>query len=427
MPAAGQPGARLLIGKVFDRGGTQESFLISAMQWATGQGARVVNMSLGGEDSPGTDPVEKAVNDLSASSGALFVIAAGNSGPDAGTVNSPGAAASALTVAAVDGDDRLTSFSSRGPTADGDLEPDIAAPGWNIIAAKAAHGTEGDAVSTAGYVRMSGTSMATPHVAGAAAILAQQHPDWTGRRIKAALRDSAVALKDASTPYDAGAGRVDVATALAQTVVADDPSLDFGLQKWPHTDDRPVTRTLTYTNTGDQPVTLDLAATGTGPDGRAAPTGLFTLAADRLTVPAGGTARTTVTADTRTGTADGTYSGSVTATSASGTDIHTVLGVVREVESYDLSVVRFMPRLSLTSTAKAGSRLAVPIGLQGPAAQQGAVRSLTVQVSYDGGRTWKPAPCTPPPTAGAPSSSPTRPSPARSASGRPSWTPAATR
>ncbi|MEU9450544.1 S8 family serine peptidase [Streptomyces sp. NPDC048277] len=332
------PGARLLIGKVFDRGGTQESFLISAMQWATGQGAKVVNMSLGGADTPGTDPLEKAVNDLSASTGALFVIAAGNSGPDASTVNSPGAAAAALTVAAVDGDDRLTSFSSRGPTADGDLKPDIAAPGWNIIAAKAAHGTEGDAVSTAGYVRMSGTSMATPHVAGAAAILAQEHPTWTGQRIKAALMDSAVALKDASTPYDAGAGRVDVADAIAQTVVADRPALNFGLQKWPHTDDQPVTKTLTYSNTGDQPVTLDLAATGTGPDGKAAPTGLFTLAADRLTVPAGGTAQATVTADTRAGTTDGTYSGSITAKSASGTDIHTVLGVVREAESYDLTL-----------------------------------------------------------------------------------------
>ncbi|MET8979455.1 S8 family serine peptidase [Streptomyces sp. NPDC004539] len=330
------PGAKLLVGKVFNRGGTQESYLISAMQWAAGRGAKVVNMSLGGTDAPGSDPVEKAVNALSASSGALFVIAAGNSGPDAGTVNSPGSAASALTVAAVDGADRLTSFSSRGPTADGDLKPDIAAPGLDIIAAKAVHGTEGDAVPVPGYVKMSGTSMATPHVAGAAAILAQKHPDWTGARLKAALMDSAVPLKDASTPYDAGAGRVDVADALAQTVVTDTASLGFGVQKWPHTDDKAVTRTLTYSNTGDKPVTLGLAATGTGPDGKAAPAGLFTVSADRLTVPAGGTAQVTVTADTRAGTVDGTYWGSVTAKSASGTNIHTVLGVVREVESYDL-------------------------------------------------------------------------------------------
>lgn len=61
------------------------------------------------------------------------------------------------------------------------------------------------------------------------------------------------------------------------------------------------------------------------------------------------------------------------------------------VERLPLSVVRFAPKLSLTSTAKAGTRFTVPIGVQGPAAKKGAVRSLTVKVSYDSGRTWKPA------------------------------------
>jgi subtilisin family serine protease len=130
---------------------------------------------------------EKAVNDLSASSGALFVMAAGNSGPSDTTVGSPGSAAAALTVAAVDRHDKIASFSSRGPTADGRLKPDIAAPGVDIIAAKAAHGTEGNDEAS-GYVSMSGTSMATPHTAGAAAVLAQEHPGWTGERLKAALR-----------------------------------------------------------------------------------------------------------------------------------------------------------------------------------------------------------------------------------------------
>ncbi|MFJ8533786.1 hypothetical protein [Streptomyces sp. NPDC093591] len=53
-------------------------------------------------------------------------------------------------------------------------------------------------------------------------------------------------------------------------------------------------------------------------------------------------------------------------------------------------MVSFTPKLSLTSIAKAGTKLTVPIGIQGPAAKKGAVKSLTVQVSYDGGRTWKP-------------------------------------
>ena len=56
-----------------------------------------------------------------------------------------------------------------------------------------------------------------------------------------------------------------------------------------------------------------------------------------------------------------------------------------------LSVVRFHPKLTLTSTAKAGARVTVPLSLQGPAAAKGHLKSLTVRVSYDGGRTWKPA------------------------------------
>ncbi|MFM9442669.1 S8 family peptidase [Streptomyces acidiscabies] len=178
------PGARLISAKVLDDTGFgADSGIIAGAQWAVAQGAKVINLSLGSPDSPGDNPLEQAVNELSASSGALFVIAAG-------TVGSPGSAAAALTVGAVDRTDAMADFSSRGPTADGALKPDLTAPGVGIVAAKAAEGTEGDPAAD-GYVSMSGTSMATPHVAGAAAILAQRHPDWTGERIKAALTASA--------------------------------------------------------------------------------------------------------------------------------------------------------------------------------------------------------------------------------------------
>jgi subtilisin family serine protease len=116
------PGAKLLIGQGFSKDGTtSDSTLIAAMQWATAQGAKVVNMSLGATDTEGVDPLEKAVNDLSASTGALFVVAAGNEGPAAGTTDSPGTAAAALSVAAVDSEERLADFSSLGPDADGSL------------------------------------------------------------------------------------------------------------------------------------------------------------------------------------------------------------------------------------------------------------------------------------------------------------------
>ena len=186
------PGAELLIGKVLDNsGGGYDSEAIAGMEWAVQQGAKVVSMSLGGWPTDGTDPMSQAVDELSKSSGALFVIAAGNSGAEE-TVGSPGAAAEALTVGAVDRDDKLAYFSSRGPRlGDGALKPEVTAPGVEIAAARAA-GTEQGHVLGQYYTAMSGTSMATPHVAGAAAILAQRHPDWTGPQLKAALAATAV-------------------------------------------------------------------------------------------------------------------------------------------------------------------------------------------------------------------------------------------
>jgi hypothetical protein len=304
----------------------------------------VANLSLGQDDTPGEDPVEAAVNALSKSTGMLTVAAAGNEGPDAGTVGSPGAAESALTVGAVDGEDRLADFSSTGPTADSALKPDLTAPGVDIVSAKAAHGYLGDPAAD-GYVSMSGTSMATPHAAGAAAILAQRHPDWTGARIKQALTASTTPTTGA-TGYQQGTGRLDVSRALEGAAASEQTSVSFGKQLWPHTDDRPVTRHITYRNDGDHPVTLDLTATATGPGGSTAPEGMFTLSTTRLTVPAGGTAGVDLTADTRVEAADGAYSGTLVATARNGADpatVRTAFGVVREAESYDLTL-KFLDR-----------------------------------------------------------------------------------
>ncbi|MEU5888944.1 S8 family peptidase [Streptomyces sp. NPDC047461] len=339
------PGAKLLVGKVMDDTGVgSDSSIIAGMQWAVAQGAKVVSMSLGDTDTTGVDPLEKAVNDLSASSHALFVIAAGNDGPSGTTVGTPGSAAAALTVGAVDRHDQVADFSSRGPTADGALKPDIAAPGVDIVAARAAHGNEGEEVAP-GYVKMSGTSMATPHVAGAAAILAQEHPDWTGERIKAALTASAKPLTG-TTAYEDGAGRVDLTRATGAYVTTEPASVGFGTAAWPHDDDQPTARTLTYRNSGTKPVTLDLTSDVTGADGGSAPAGMFTVSPARLTVPAGGTAQAAVTADTRLGGPDGVYSGAVTA-SGDGQSVRTTLGVVREVESH---------KLTLTVTRRDGKR-----------------------------------------------------------------------
>jgi subtilisin family serine protease len=302
------PGAKLAIGKVCAIDGCPNSSTIEGMEWAVAQGADVVSLSLGGGATDGTDPMSVAVNELTAGSGALFVIAAGNSGPSNGTVETPGTADAALTVAASTKTDTLAEFSSRGPRLDGALKPDIAAPGVGIVAGRAAGTTMGTPVDDH-YTSANGTSMATPHVSGAAAILAQRHPDWAAGALKAALMSTSKDI--GSSVYERGAGRVDVAKAVAQSVVATTTSVDFGAVDPGQVSD-PIDKEITYTNDGDTPVTLTLSRTLAKVGGDAVPGGVFT-GAEEITVPAHGSATTTVTLDhTELGIAS--YTGAVTAT-----------------------------------------------------------------------------------------------------------------
>lgn len=330
------PGAKILNGKVLDDTGSgDDSGILAGMEWAAEQGADVVNLSLGGQDAPGIDPLEAEVNKLSEQKGILFAIAAGNAGPE--SVGSPGSAEDALTVGAVDDHDKLADFSSTGPTVDGAIKPDVTAPGVDITAAAAKGSVIDQEVgeNPPGYLTISGTSMATPHVAGAAAILKQQHPDWKFSELKGALTGSAKGGK--YTAFQQGAGRIAVDKAIKQSVIADPVSLSFGVQQWPHTDDKPVTKQLTYRNLGTKDVTLDLSATATNPKGQAAPAGFFKLAATKLTVPAGGKASVNLTVNTKLGgTLDGAYSAYVTATGG-GQSVRTAAGVQREVESYSVT------------------------------------------------------------------------------------------
>lgn len=329
-------GAKVLDGKVLnDDGGGLLSWIIAGMEWAASQGAKVANLSLGGGDSAEIDPLEEAVNNLSAQHGILFVIAAGNSGSGPETVGSPGSADAALTVGAVDRTDAIADFSSRGPRiGDGAIKPDITAPGVDIVAAKAADGFIGTPTAD-GYVSLSGTSMATPHVAGSAALLAQQHPSWTGAQIKAALTASAKP-NPALGAYDQGSGRVDLTKAIAQTITSEPTNASLGTQLWPHNDDQPVTKPLTYHNPGATDVTLNLAVETRGPGGQPAP-GVFSLSANQITVPAGGQAQVSLTGDVRGVTADGGYTGAIVA-SSSDLAVRTPIGMNREVESYNLTV-----------------------------------------------------------------------------------------
>ncbi|MFD4637553.1 S8 family peptidase [Lentzea sp. NPDC058436] len=341
------PDASILDVKVLgDNGSGQDSGIIAGMEWAIEQGAQIINMSLGGYDTPAVEPLEEAVNRLSAEKGTLFVIAAGNSGPNARTVGSPGSADAALTVGAVDHDDKIADFSSRGPTQAGTLKPDLTAPGVGIVAALHSAGRIGPPVAE-GYTSLDGTSMATPHVAGAAALLRQQHPELDGTALKARLTGTTTPTANL-TPFEQGSGRVDVAKLIKQNVTSSPTSLSFGSHQWPHTGETPLSKEITYSNAGSEPVTLDLSTDTTGT--------LFTVSPATLTVPAGGTAKATVTADLAKQPAGGVFGGSVVASG-----LRTAVVADLEVESYDLTVTGIQ-RSGATTTSTFASLTNVDTG-----------------------------------------------------------------
>ncbi|MEV0796447.1 S8 family serine peptidase [Kribbella sp. NPDC050281] len=316
------PKADLLVGKVLgDDGYGYDSWIIAGMEWAAAEGAKVVNMSLGGGPTDGTDPLSQAVNDITAQTGTLFVVSAGNDGADE-TIGTPGAAASALTVGAVDRNDGLADFSSRGPRlGDAGLKPEITAPGVDIIAARAAGTAMGAPVDEL-YTAASGTSMAAPHVTGAAALLAQQHPDWKSDQLKNALVSTAKTQPNQSV-YAQGAGRVDLTRAIAQKVFATGVA-DFGLQ----TTTGSSTRTINYRNDSDAPVTLALSVAVSNLDAGKPETDAFGLPAT-ITVPAHG--NSDVPVDLTAAKLDrGLHSGWIVATGPDGVVTHTAVGALRQ-------------------------------------------------------------------------------------------------
>ncbi|MFJ4844242.1 MULTISPECIES: S8 family peptidase [unclassified Streptomyces] len=329
------PGVRILSGKVCTADGNcDNSAIIEGLAWAAQHGAKVINLSLGDTDTAETDAVEAMVDTVSRDYGVLVVAAAGNNGSGS-KVSSPASADRALAVGAAETDDDRAVFSSVGPrTGDSGLKPDVIAPGVGIVAARAGGTTAED-----GYITMDGTSMATPHVAGAAAVLFQQHPDWTAEQVKRQLMQSATGAKEHGAYYQ-GAGRVDVARAVDQEVGADAAALDFGLVRWTDAQRPPVSRKITYRNPGAAPVTLRLRQNAsTGRLDQPAPAGLFRLSTDTVTVPAHGTAEATLTVTPEATTLYAAYSGVVSAVSADGgVSVRVPFGMDLEQPSHDLRI-----------------------------------------------------------------------------------------
>jgi len=218
------PAASLYVAKVLDaNGGGTMSGVMAGLEWAVDQGVHVINLSLG-SDGPcdGTDALSTLCDEVVQQFGIVICAAAGNAGPASATVGSPGCARWVITVGAVDDADKLTSFSSRGPTADGRVKPDLVFPGAGIVAAQA-DGTALGPVIAPGYVQLSGTSMATPHSAGTVALLLQAKSDLTPNQIKWELLTTALELGD--SPNAQGSGRGDLYAAYQKTVTETPPVL----------------------------------------------------------------------------------------------------------------------------------------------------------------------------------------------------------
>lgn len=219
------PKAPLVGVKVLDKWGSgRMSNVIAAIEWCMENkeryNIRILSLSLGSRSisSYRDDPVARAAGEAW-KKGLVVVVAAGNAGPESGTIATPGIHPAIITVGATDhkgtldrSDDTIASFSSRGPTRDQIMKPDLVAPGTGITSLRVRRSYI-DKLSPHNrvnqhYTTMSGTSMATPMVAGIAALILTKHPDWTPDQVKERLVQSAESLN--LPAHEQGAGQVQV-------------------------------------------------------------------------------------------------------------------------------------------------------------------------------------------------------------------------
>ena len=199
----------------------EDADVVSAIEWcASRTDVDVISMSLGSPGSDGSDAGSQAA-DAAVAAGKVVVVAAGNEGDAPGTISSPGVATDVITVGAAsdpstlagpsdtDAGLYLAGFSSRGPTTNpaAPQKPDVVAPGISVMSAQSG--------TSAGYVALSGTSMATPFVAGVVALGLEAAPAATPAQLKQALRSSARDAGPAGPDNDWGAGLVDARSFLS--------------------------------------------------------------------------------------------------------------------------------------------------------------------------------------------------------------------
>lgn len=214
------PGAHLIGVKVLDgRGSGTLSHVIKGLEWicqnARKYDIRVLNCSIGGPafESYRHDPLAQAIEQV-LQCNITVCAAAGNSGPGAGTITTPGIHPQVITVGACTRWPlEVADFSSRGPTPDGLVKPDVVAPGVNIMSCNA----PGSAIARrdrvdAPYIAMTGTSMASPIVAGITALILNRHPRLSPAHVKELIL--ATAKDFGAAPLAAGRGLAQARPAI---------------------------------------------------------------------------------------------------------------------------------------------------------------------------------------------------------------------
>jgi serine protease AprX len=217
------PNASLLAVKVCSSGGScPSSNIIAGIDWSVANGADVISMSIGGNAQPNDEfqGAHTIVADAAVDSGVIVVIAAGNEGPGTGTTGRPGIGKKVITVGASNDQgnipitgDTIATFSNRGPSAFGRLDPEVVAPGVSI---------NSTCITSDGtFCVNSGTSMATPHVSGAAALLLQKNSTLTPADVRRILMHTASNLTSSNIHvFEKGAGIINVSKALTYNISA---------------------------------------------------------------------------------------------------------------------------------------------------------------------------------------------------------------
>jgi subtilisin family serine protease len=234
--------------------------LAAGVEAAVRDGMDVLNISWGETEIEPSRDIVDAATDAAAKAGVVTAVSAGNDFSEfgLGSINSPANATGAITAGASSGGhgsaeiDAPAAFSSAGPTPYSlRFKPDVTAPGEDVLSA----------APGGGFVELSGTSMAAPHVAGAADVLLQRHPTWTPAQVKSALALTGVPVKTASgvevSPLREGGGRIDLVRADNPLVFAEPTALPFGLVR-PR---RAVTRTVRLSDAGGGAGTWNVVTT----------------------------------------------------------------------------------------------------------------------------------------------------------------------